>query len=57
MSGSPVVLLYGSMPAYRDLSEGMNGADVTELNTELVKLGYVTAAALGPRPGWDYYSA
>ena len=57
MSGSPVVLLYGSVPAYRDLSEGMTGADVTELNRDLVKLGYATRAALGPRSGWDYYSA
>ena len=25
-SGSPVVLLYGSVPSYEDLSEGMTGA-------------------------------
>jgi hypothetical protein len=57
VSGSPVVLLYGSEPAYRDLSEGMTGADVTELNTDLVELGYATSAALGPRSGWDYFSS
>jgi hypothetical protein len=57
VSGGPVVLLYGPVPAYRDLSEGMTGADVTELNRDLVKLGYATRAALGPRSGWDYYSA
>ena len=34
----------------------MTGADVTELNTDLVKLGYATASALGPRSGWDYFS-
>jgi hypothetical protein len=56
VSRTPVVLLYGNVPAYRDLSEGMTGADVTELNTDLVKLGYATAAALGPRSGWDYFS-
>jgi hypothetical protein len=56
VSGSPVVLLYGNVPAYRDLSEGMTGSDVTELNTDLVKLGYATKTALGPRPGWDYFS-
>ena len=55
VSGSPVVLLYGPVPAYRDLSVGLTGADVTELNTGLVKLGYTTAAALGPRSGWAYY--
>ncbi len=57
VSGSAVMLLYGNVPAYRDLSEGMTGADVTDLNTDLVKLGYATAAALGPRPGWDYFSS
>jgi hypothetical protein len=56
VSGTPVVLLYGNVPAYRDLSEGMTGADVTELNTDLVRLGYAGSAALGPRPGWDYFS-
>jgi hypothetical protein len=54
---TPVVLLYGSVPAYRDLSEGMTGGDVTELNADLVKLGYATAAALGPVSGWDYFSS
>jgi hypothetical protein len=57
VSGSPVVLLYGNVPAYRDLSQGVTGADVRELNTDLVKLGDATRAALGPRSGWDYYSA
>ena len=57
VSGSPVVLLYGNVPAYRDLSEGLTGPDVTELNKDLVKLGYTTPAALGPRSSWDYYSA
>ena len=57
VSGTPVVLLYGNVPAYRDLSEGMTGADVTELNTDLVKLGYATATVLGPRSGWDYFSS
>ena len=35
----------------------MTGVDVTELNRDLVRLGYATRAALGPRSGWDYYSA
>jgi hypothetical protein len=55
VSESPVVLLYGNVPAYRDLSEGITGGDVRELNGDLVKLGYATAAALGPKPGWDYF--
>jgi Putative peptidoglycan binding domain len=57
VSGAPVVLLYGSVPAWRDLSEGVTGPDVTELNAALVRLGYASSAALGPRPGWDYFSA
>ena len=57
VSGTAVVLLYGNIPAYRDLSEGMTGPDVRQLNADLVRLGYATRAALGPRPGWDYYSA
>jgi hypothetical protein len=57
VSGVPVVLLYGRVPAYRDLSEGMTGADVTELNADLVRLGYASAAALGPRSGWHYFSS
>jgi len=57
VSGTPVVLLYGHVPAWRDLSEGVTGPDVTELNAALVKLGYASAAALGPRSGWNYFSA
>ena len=56
VSGAPVVLLYGITPAYRDLAEGDTGPDVTELNTDLVTLGYLSAADLGARSGWDYYS-
>jgi hypothetical protein len=53
VSGNPVVLLYGSTPAYRNLSEGasasdVTGADVQELNADLVALGYVTASELSP---------
>ena len=56
VSGAPVMLLYGHVPAWRDLSEGVTGPDVTELNAALVKLGYASAAALGPRSGWDSFS-
>jgi hypothetical protein len=57
VSGVPVVLLYGRVPAYRDLSEGITGTDVTELNADLVRLGYASASALGPRSGRDYFSS
>jgi len=45
----PVVLLYGSTPAYRTLSAGASGPDVAELNADLVALGYATSAQLSPR--------
>jgi hypothetical protein len=44
----PVLLLCGSTPAYRSLSEGDSGPDVTELNANLVHLGYATRAQLDP---------
>ena len=45
---NPVVLLYGQTPASRTLSEGMTGADIEELNADLVALGYVTSTELNP---------
>jgi Putative peptidoglycan binding domain len=45
----PVVLLYGSTPAYRTLSAGATGPDVAELNADLVALGYAPRAQLRPR--------
>jgi len=44
VSGQPVTLLYGSVPAYRSLSLGLSGQDVQGLNADLVALGYATAA-------------
>ena len=57
VDGLPVVLLYGDVPAWRTLSAGMTGRDVRELNAGLVRLGYASSAALGPRAGWDYFSS
>jgi len=53
VNAQPVVLLYGSTPAYRALSEGASATDVTgldvqELNADLVTMGYVTSAELSP---------
>jgi hypothetical protein len=45
----PVVLLYGSTPAYRTLAAGASGPDVEELNADLVALGYATRAQLSPK--------
>ena len=42
-NGSPVVLLYGTVPDWRAMSEGTTGADVAQLNHDLVNLGYAAA--------------
>jgi peptidoglycan hydrolase-like protein with peptidoglycan-binding domain len=47
-NGTPVVLLYGRVPAWRALSAGMHGADVRQLNRALVALGCATGAQLDP---------
>ena len=44
INDSPVVLLYGSIPSYRTLSAGASGADVAELNADLIALGYAKTA-------------
>jgi peptidoglycan hydrolase-like protein with peptidoglycan-binding domain len=36
----PVTLMYGEMPAYRPLAEGIEGADVRQLEENLSALGY-----------------
>jgi hypothetical protein len=54
-NGSPVVLLYGAVPDWRPLSVGDTGADVSQLNHDLVRLGYAGSADISAL-GWDYYS-
>ena len=54
-NGSPVVLLYGSVPAWRDLDEGTTGQDVSQLNHDLVALGDADSTDIAAL-GWDYYS-
>jgi hypothetical protein len=51
----PVVLLYGQLPDWRVLDEGVTGADVTQLNRDLVSLGYADRADISAE-GWDYFS-
>jgi hypothetical protein len=55
-NGTPVVLLYGSVPAWRMLDEGLTGADVTQLNHDLVALGYANSSNISA-VGWDYFSS
>jgi peptidoglycan hydrolase-like protein with peptidoglycan-binding domain len=65
VDGSPVILLYGPIPAYRTLAQGHTAADVTggdvrQLNAALVALGYATKAQLEPTSdefGWQTTAA
>ena len=54
-SGSPVVLLYGSVPDWRPLGEGVTGEDVSQLNHDLVALGDADSPDISAL-GWDYFS-
>jgi len=54
-NGSPVVLLYGSVPAWRALNEGVTGADLSQLNHDLVALGDASRSEISAA-GWDYFS-
>ncbi len=48
----PVLLLCGSIPAYRDLDEGAKGSDVRQLNRNLHQLGYdVSTLTIENSPG------
>ncbi len=40
VDNTPVVLLYGSLPSYRDLKTGEEGADVKQFEQNLYDLGY-----------------
>jgi multidrug efflux pump subunit AcrA (membrane-fusion protein) len=52
---APVVLLYGSIPAYRTLAEGVTAeADVAQLNHDLVALGYVDRSEVDA--AWDEFN-
>jgi hypothetical protein len=54
-NGVPTYLLYGRVPAWRTLQEGMRGGDVRQLNHDLAALGYVNSAYISAL-GWDYFS-
>jgi hypothetical protein len=54
-NGVPACLLYGRVPAWRALEEGMRGADVAQLNHDLVALGYARSGYIAAE-AWDYFS-
>jgi hypothetical protein len=54
-NGVPACLLYGRVPAWRELEEGMRGADVAELNHDLVRLGYAGSGYIAAE-GWRDFS-
>jgi hypothetical protein len=54
VDGAPVVLLYGSTPAWRTLTADVRGADVAQLNHDLVALGYLRSADV--ESAWNQFS-
>jgi peptidoglycan hydrolase-like protein with peptidoglycan-binding domain len=54
-NGVPAYLLYGRVPAWRALQEGMRGEDVRQLNHDLAALGYANRGYISAL-GWDYFS-
>jgi peptidoglycan hydrolase-like protein with peptidoglycan-binding domain len=53
VNNEPVALMYGSVPAYRTLKEGVSaGPDVTELNENLIDLGYDPYGAITADEGF-----
>lgn len=50
IDNEPVALMYGSMPAYRTLKQGISdGPDVAELNENLIDLGFDPSGAISDR--------
>lgn len=56
VDGSPVVLLYGTTPAYRDFRLGMSdGQDVKQLEQDLLALGFGNSSNLFATGHFDSY--
>ena len=54
-NGVPAYLLYGRVPAWRTLKVGVTGQDVSQLNHDLVALGYADSGYIAGL-GWDFFS-
>jgi multidrug efflux pump subunit AcrA (membrane-fusion protein) len=46
IDGRPVPLLYGPLPAYRALRQGVSGPDVRQLEQDLIALGFANSSTL-----------
>lgn len=58
VDGNQVTLLYGDTPAYRDFRPGMSdGADVKELEQNLLALGYANSSNLVANGHFDSFDA
>ena len=58
INDTPVVLMYGSVPAYRALKQGVSdGPDVTELNQNLIDLGFDPYGAIADDESFDEATA
>ncbi|WP_235590588.1 peptidoglycan-binding protein [Leucobacter sp. G161] len=53
VAGRPVIVMPGELPAYRNLSIGMRGPDVTQLKQALSALGYATGDLNTDTFDWD----
>lgn len=53
VAGRPVIVLPGDLPAYRSLSIGMRGPDVSQLKQALGALGYATGDMNTDTFDWD----
>ncbi len=49
LNAEPVILLYGSVPMFREMKPGINGPDVAQLERNLRDLGYGPDLAIGPK--------
>jgi multidrug efflux system membrane fusion protein len=52
VDNTPVVLLYGGLPAYRELATGSKGADVRQLEENLRALGYGSGVTVDQKYTW-----
>jgi hypothetical protein len=58
VDNTPVFLLYGSVPAWRTLYQGVaDGPDIAELNDDLVAMGLAASADLEPRDAFTAATA